>query len=40
MCFADIKNPKVQEGGLHEATPQVIHLILTYLFSAKDIFGM
>lgn len=33
------KSAKLQEGGLHEATPQVIHFILTYLFSAKDLFG-
>ncbi|XKL59833.1 hypothetical protein PGB90_000849 [Kerria lacca] len=36
----DNKSSKLQEGGLHEATPQVIHFILTYLFSAKDLFGI
>ena len=33
------KSSKLQEGGLHDATPQVLHFILTYLFSAKDLFG-
>jgi len=41
VLFLDINTEQVTGGGLHDSSPEVLHLILSHVFAVDDqIFGM